>query len=70
MATRRLEIDQGFVRDTQLVAPVKLGNGAYVGAGTTVTQDVPSRSLAVSRTRQVNIKGWVDRQNRKKSGKK
>ena len=45
--------------DTQLVAPVTLGDGAYVGAGTTVTQDVPAGALAVSRTAQRNIEGWV-----------
>lgn len=45
--------------DTQLVAPVKIGKGAYIGAGSTITEDVPSRSLALSRVRQRNINGWV-----------
>jgi bifunctional UDP-N-acetylglucosamine pyrophosphorylase/glucosamine-1-phosphate N-acetyltransferase len=45
--------------DTQLVAPVTLGDGAYVGAGTTVTEDVPAGALAVSRSPQRNIEGWV-----------
>ena len=47
--------------DTQLVAPVRVGQGAYVGAGTTVTKDVPPMSLAVSRTPQENKEGWVTR---------
>lgn len=45
--------------DTQLVAPVKVGKGAYVGAGSTITHDVPAHSLAISRTQQRNIKGWA-----------
>ncbi len=45
--------------DTQLVAPVTVGRGAYVGAGSTITKCVPSMSLALSRPAQRNIKGWV-----------
>lgn len=45
--------------DTQLVAPVKVGNGALVAAGTTVTKDVPPFSLALSRAPQKNIENWV-----------
>ncbi|MBM4136721.1 MAG: UDP-N-acetylglucosamine diphosphorylase/glucosamine-1-phosphate N-acetyltransferase [Nitrospira sp.] len=45
--------------DTQLVAPVKIGKGAYVGAGSTITKDVPSMALALSRVHQQNIKGWA-----------
>ncbi|MCE9624110.1 MAG: NTP transferase domain-containing protein [Deltaproteobacteria bacterium] len=44
--------------DTQLVAPVKVGKGAYIGAGTTVTMDVPAGSLAISRVPQRNIPGY------------
>jgi len=51
--------------DTQLVAPVRVGDGAYIGAGTTVTDDVPGGALAVSRTRQTNIEGWVARRRAK-----
>jgi bifunctional UDP-N-acetylglucosamine pyrophosphorylase/glucosamine-1-phosphate N-acetyltransferase len=45
--------------DTQLVAPVRIGKGAYIGAGSTITRDVPAMSLALSRTRQRNIEGWA-----------
>jgi bifunctional UDP-N-acetylglucosamine pyrophosphorylase/glucosamine-1-phosphate N-acetyltransferase len=45
--------------DCTLVAPVTLGNGAYVGAGSCVTKDVPADALAVGRARQVTIDGWV-----------
>lgn len=47
--------------DTQLVAPVRIGKGAYIGAGSTITEDVPDRSLALSRVRQRNIRGWVNK---------
>ena len=45
--------------DTQLVAPVRIGKGAYVGAGSTITKDVPPDSLALTRTQQRNIEGWA-----------
>ena len=45
----------------QLVAPLTIGKGAYVGAGTTVTRDVPRSGLALSRVKQVNVDGWADR---------
>ena len=47
--------------DTQLVAPVSVGDDAYVGAGTTVTEDVPSKALAISRVRQRHIANWAQR---------
>jgi bifunctional UDP-N-acetylglucosamine pyrophosphorylase/glucosamine-1-phosphate N-acetyltransferase len=47
--------------DTQLVAPVNVGDDAYVGAGTTVTGDVPAGHLVVSRVPQRMIPGWVER---------
>lgn len=52
--------DQASVgSDSQLIAPVTIGNGAIVAAGTTVTQNVPADSLAISRVAQVNRVGWV-----------
>ncbi len=47
--------------DTQLVAPVTVADDAYVGAGTTVTRDVPAGALAVSRTPVKLVEGWVKR---------
>ncbi len=52
--------DEVFVgSDTQFVAPVKIGKKAYIGAGTTVTQDVPPEALAISRVPQKNISGYA-----------
>lgn len=45
--------------DTTLVAPIRLGNGAYVGAASCLTEDVPDDSLAVARARQMNKEGWA-----------
>jgi bifunctional UDP-N-acetylglucosamine pyrophosphorylase/glucosamine-1-phosphate N-acetyltransferase len=47
--------------DTQLVAPVAVGDDAYVGAGTTVTRDVPDGALVVSRVPQRLVPGWTER---------
>jgi bifunctional UDP-N-acetylglucosamine pyrophosphorylase/glucosamine-1-phosphate N-acetyltransferase len=54
--------DGAFIgSDTQLIAPVKIGKGAYVGAGSSITEDVPGGSLGIARGRQTNVPGWVDR---------
>ena len=54
--------DGAFIgSDTQLVAPVTVHKGAYVGTGTTVREDVPAGSLAVSAGKQRNIEGWVEK---------
>ena len=54
--------DGAFIgSDTQLVAPVRIGAGAYVGTGTTVREDVPAGALAVSAGKQRNIEGWVEK---------
>ena len=47
--------------DTQLVAPVRIGKGAYVAAGSSITEDVPAGALGIARGRQTNIEGWVAR---------
>jgi bifunctional UDP-N-acetylglucosamine pyrophosphorylase/glucosamine-1-phosphate N-acetyltransferase len=66
--------DRVFVgSNVELVAPVKVGNGSLIGAGTTVTKDVPEGALAISRTKQKNIKGWnekIEHRRRKMRGKK
>jgi bifunctional UDP-N-acetylglucosamine pyrophosphorylase / glucosamine-1-phosphate N-acetyltransferase len=45
--------------DSTLVAPVTIGDGAYVGAGSCITRDVPADALAVGRSRQVTKEGWA-----------
>jgi bifunctional UDP-N-acetylglucosamine pyrophosphorylase / glucosamine-1-phosphate N-acetyltransferase len=58
--------DGAFIgSDTQLVAPVRIGRGAYVGAGSTITKDVPAEALALSRTPQKIIEGWATRKKTK-----
>jgi len=64
--------DRVFVgSNVELVAPVKVGRNASVGAGTTVTRDVPEGALAISRVRQKNIRGWSKKTElrHKKNGK-
>jgi len=45
--------------DSQLIAPVRIGKGAYIGAGSTITKNVPSKALALSRIEQRHLKGWA-----------
>jgi bifunctional UDP-N-acetylglucosamine pyrophosphorylase/glucosamine-1-phosphate N-acetyltransferase len=60
--------DQVFVgSNTNLVAPVKIGRGAVIGAGSTITGDVPPYALAIARGRQRNIKGWAKKKRNKKT---
>ena len=63
--------------DTQFVAPVKLGSGSWVGAGSTITENVPAGALVLSRVDQVVRKGWAkqyvtqqQKKNRKKTNRK
>jgi bifunctional UDP-N-acetylglucosamine pyrophosphorylase/glucosamine-1-phosphate N-acetyltransferase len=53
--------------DTALVAPVKIGDGAYIGAGSTITDNIPSDALAIARGRQVNKPGWAAARRREKT---
>jgi bifunctional UDP-N-acetylglucosamine pyrophosphorylase/glucosamine-1-phosphate N-acetyltransferase len=54
--------DGAFIgSDTQLIAPVRIGKGAYVAAGSSITEDVPAGALGIARGRQTNIDGWVQR---------
>ncbi|WP_263769805.1 bifunctional UDP-N-acetylglucosamine diphosphorylase/glucosamine-1-phosphate N-acetyltransferase GlmU [Propionivibrio soli] len=51
--------DDAFIgSDTQLVAPVRVGRGATLGAGTTLTKDAPADTLTISRAKQISIPGW------------
>jgi bifunctional UDP-N-acetylglucosamine pyrophosphorylase/glucosamine-1-phosphate N-acetyltransferase len=61
--------DEAFIgSDSQLIAPVTIGKGAYVGSGTTIREDVPSGALAVSAGKQRNFDGWVDKKKTKAKG--
>ena len=52
--------DDAFIGcHSALIAPLNVGNGAYIAAGSTLTDDVPENALAISRTRQINKKDWA-----------
>ncbi|MBB6455243.1 bifunctional UDP-N-acetylglucosamine pyrophosphorylase/glucosamine-1-phosphate N-acetyltransferase [Salirhabdus euzebyi] len=54
--------DDSFIGcNSNLVAPVTIKKGAYVAAGSTITKDVPEKSLSIARSRQTNKEGYVDR---------
>ena len=54
--------DGAFIgSDSQLIAPVRIGKGAYVAAGSSITEDVPDGALGIARGRQTNIEAWVER---------
>jgi bifunctional UDP-N-acetylglucosamine pyrophosphorylase/glucosamine-1-phosphate N-acetyltransferase len=62
--------DRVFVgSNTTLIAPVTVGDGAYVAAGSTVTRDVPAGALAVGRAQQVEKPGWAERKARERAAK-
>jgi bifunctional UDP-N-acetylglucosamine pyrophosphorylase/glucosamine-1-phosphate N-acetyltransferase len=60
--------DEAFIgSDSQLVAPVTVGKGATIGAGSTIAKDAPAGELTISRPRQITIKGWKRPVKRQKS---
>ena len=71
-AKHQTEIGDGaFIgSDSQLVAPVKVGEGSYVGAGTTVTEDVPPDTLVFSRAPRIVKEGWPSRRRAKSPGRR
>ena len=63
--------DGAFIgSDSQLVAPVRVGKGAYVAAGSSITEDVPDGALAIARSRQETKPGWADKRRAIKAVKK
>ncbi len=59
--------DDVFVgSDTQFIAPVKVGRGATIGAGSTITRDIPAHALSIARARQADKRNWA----KKKRGKR
>ena len=58
--------DDAFVGcNTNLVAPVTVRKGSYIGAGSTITKEVPENALGISRAHQRNIEGWAEKQRQK-----
>jgi bifunctional UDP-N-acetylglucosamine pyrophosphorylase/glucosamine-1-phosphate N-acetyltransferase len=72
VAKHRTEIGKkAFIgSNSALVAPVKVGDGAYIGSGSVITHDVPADALAVARGRQAIKEGWAKRQREKAGVKK
>ncbi|MGH9386009.1 MAG: bifunctional UDP-N-acetylglucosamine diphosphorylase/glucosamine-1-phosphate N-acetyltransferase GlmU [Vicinamibacterales bacterium] len=54
--------------DSTLVAPITIGDGSYIAAGSTITDDVPAGALAIARGRQENKSGWVEKRKSERSG--
>jgi bifunctional UDP-N-acetylglucosamine pyrophosphorylase/glucosamine-1-phosphate N-acetyltransferase len=68
-AKHRTEIgkDAFIGSNSALVAPVKIGDGAYIGSGSVITHNVPADALALGRSRQTVKEGWATRLRRLKS---
>ncbi len=52
--------------NTNFVSPINVGNGAYIAAGSTITEDIPDKALSIARARQVNKEKWQDKRDTKK----
>ena len=50
--------------DTSFVAPVTVGDEAYTGAGSVITEDVPDGALGIARPKQTNVEGFAERRKR------
>jgi bifunctional UDP-N-acetylglucosamine pyrophosphorylase / glucosamine-1-phosphate N-acetyltransferase len=60
--------DGAFIgSDSQLIAPVRIGAGSYIAAGSSITDDVPPGALGVARARQTNVLDWVGKRRRQKT---
>jgi bifunctional UDP-N-acetylglucosamine pyrophosphorylase/glucosamine-1-phosphate N-acetyltransferase len=55
--------------NTNLIAPVKIGNGAYIAAGSTITNDVEADAFAIARVKQENKAGYAKKLKEKHGGK-
>lgn len=66
----RIEAGAFVGSDTTLVAPVTVGEGSYVAAGSTITEDVPKDALALGRARQVTKPGWAARRRERQAREK
>ena len=54
--------DSAFIGcNTNLIAPVRVGEGAYIAAGSTITDDIPAMALSIARARQQNKKDWASK---------
>ena len=59
-----IKADSFIGSNSCLVAPVKVGQGAYVAAGSTITKEVPDGALGIGRARQTNKEGWTSNKNK------
>jgi len=66
----RIEANAFVGSDSILVAPVTIGEGAYVAAGSTITEDVPKDALAIGRARQVTKPGWAEKRRARRAVRK